>query len=344
MHLTKILSGTLRRGRFILQKHFSTRNKPYISICVIGAAGGIGSALSLLLKLQPHLVSEIRMQDIDKSMLGIAMDLSHINTPVTVQGYTGGSQLKDALKGADVVVITGGISKVPVMTRENLLAPNAIIMRDLAIACSELCPNAIIDIVTNPVNSCLPIFCETMGRLGTLNPTKVIGVTTLDVTRIQTFIANMKGLDPRQVTCPVIGGHSLVTMIPLLSQCKPHINFSENETEALFNKIRTAGDEVMKAKRGNGTAQLSMAYSAAYFIFEQLKAMTGKPDVVQCGYSMNNIHKTEYFSSKLLLGKDGIIKDLGLGKLSNFEKEKLNEAIPLILKDVETGRKFLKER
>ncbi|KAI4464922.1 malate and lactate dehydrogenase [Holotrichia oblita] len=342
MYLNKVFSRNLVRHSYISLKRFSTTSKRNHSVCVIGADGGIGSMLSLLLKLKPDLVTDIRMHDIRESVNGVAMDLSHINRSGTVRGYTGRSQLKKALKGADIVVISGGISKVAVMTRENLFIENASIMEEFARVCAEMCSEALIDIVTNPVNSCVPVFCETMRKLGTFNPTKVIGVTTLDLMRISTFIASMKGLDPRKVTCPVVGGHSLLTMVPLLSQCNPPINFSEDETVELFNKVRIAGEEVVRAKAGNGAAQIAMAYSLAYFIFDQLKAKRGKADVVQCGYVANNAHKTKYFATKLLLGTDGIIKDLGLGKLSSFEQEKIYEAIPIILRDVDTAERFIR--
>lgn len=64
---------------------------------MLGASGGIGQPLSLLLKMSPK-VSELRLFDIQHT-LGVASDLSHIDTPAIVTGYNGAEQLKDALKG-----------------------------------------------------------------------------------------------------------------------------------------------------------------------------------------------------------------------------------------------------
>lgn len=53
---------------------------------------------------------------------------------------------------------------------------------------------------------------------GTFNPSRLFGVTTLDVVRAEAFIAEILGVDPKDVTLPVIGGHAGVTILPLLSQ------------------------------------------------------------------------------------------------------------------------------
>lgn len=68
-----------------------------VRVAVLGASGGIGQPLSLLLKMSPK-VSELRLFDIQHT-LGVAADLSHIDTPAHVTGYNGPDQLLAALKG-----------------------------------------------------------------------------------------------------------------------------------------------------------------------------------------------------------------------------------------------------
>ena len=79
----------------------------------MGAAGGIGQPLSLLLKLNP-LVDRLALYDIVNTP-GVAADLSHINTKAVVTGHKGPDQLKDALTGCDVVVIPAGVPRKPGM-------------------------------------------------------------------------------------------------------------------------------------------------------------------------------------------------------------------------------------
>jgi malate dehydrogenase len=77
---------------------------------------------------------------------------------------------------------------------------------------------AILNIISNPVNSTVPIAAEALKKMGVYDPRKVLGVTTLDVVRAKTFYAEKKGLDVASVDVPVIGGHAGITILPLFSQ------------------------------------------------------------------------------------------------------------------------------
>merc|ERR1712159_912566 len=94
---------------------------------------------------------------------------------------------------------------------------------------------------------------------------KLFGVTTLDVCRARTFVANAKGNDVIKTTVPVIGGHAGTTIVPLLSQAEPKVTFTDEERDALTHRIMFGGDEVVKAKAGGGSATLSMAFAGAEF-------------------------------------------------------------------------------
>ena len=80
---------------------------------------------------------------------------------------------------------------------------------------------AIVNIISNPVNSTVPIAAEIFKAAGTFDPKKLMGVTTLDVVRANTFVAEANGLDVKDVDVPVVGGHAGVTILPLLSQARP---------------------------------------------------------------------------------------------------------------------------
>jgi malate dehydrogenase len=79
-------------------------------VAVLGASGGIGQPLSLLMKLNP-LVTELSLYDIVNTP-GVAADLSHINTHSTVKGFKG-ADLENALKGSEVVIIPAGVPRKP---------------------------------------------------------------------------------------------------------------------------------------------------------------------------------------------------------------------------------------
>ena len=84
---------------------------------------------------------------------------------------------------------------------------------------------AIINIISNPVNSTVPITAEVLKAAGVYDPAKLMGVTTLDVVRANTFVAEAKGLNVADVDVPVVGGHAGTTILPLLSQARAQKGF-----------------------------------------------------------------------------------------------------------------------
>lgn len=169
----------------------------------------------------------------------------------------------------------------------------------------------------------------------------MFGVSTLDVVRSHAFIGAAQGVDPRQVSIPVIGGHSGVTIIPLLSQCKPAVNFDKAKIDALTKRIQDAGTEVVKAKAGAGSATLSMAHAGAQFAFSLIKALNGESNVIECAYVKSDVTEATYFASPLLLGKNGIERNLGIGKLNDYETQLLKEALPELKKNIKKGEEFV---
>merc|ERR1712054_611278 len=81
----------------------------------------------------------------------------------------------EALQGCDVVVIPAGVPRKPGMTRQDLFTVNATLNSDFADGVAKNCPNALVAIISNPVNSTVPIFAERMKQLGCYDPRKVFG-------------------------------------------------------------------------------------------------------------------------------------------------------------------------
>ncbi|KAK9737415.1 lactate/malate dehydrogenase, alpha/beta C-terminal domain [Popillia japonica] len=322
-------------------RNFSSSKQNNTKVTVVGAAGGIGQPLSMLLK-QSDLITELSLYDIVKHTPGVAADISHMNFPAKVKGFTGAEQLRDSLKGSQVVIIPAGLPRKPGMSRDDLFSANASIVRDVAAAVADVAPKALVGIITNPVNSCVPIFCEVMKKAGKLDPNRIFGVSTLDLVRASAFIGEAKGLNPKDVNCPVIGGHSGVSIVPLISQCKPAVQFSKDELTKMTVRIQDAGTEVVKAKAGAGSATLSMGFAGARFAISLLRALNGESNVIECAYVLNDVAGTKYFATPLLLGKNGIEKNLGIGKLSDFEQELVNKAIPELKDNVAKGEQFVK--
>ncbi|SCV02322.1 LANO_0F16732g1_1 [Lachancea nothofagi CBS 11611] len=323
---------------------FSTsRVSPY-KVTVLGAGGGIGQPLSLLLKLN-HKVTDLRLYDL-KGAPGVAADLSHIPTNSLVKGFTpDNSGLKEALTNTDVVLIPAGVPRKPGMTRDDLFAINASIVRDLATACAENAPNAAILVISNPVNSTVPIVAQVLKNKGVYNPKKLFGVTTLDVIRASRFISEVAHTNPTQERVTVVGGHSGITIIPLLSQTK-HSTMDEASKEALIHRIQFGGDEVVKAKNGAGSATLSMAQAGAKFANSVLQGLDGEADVIEPSFVDSPLYKSEgieFFASPVKLGPHGVEKIYSIGQISSEEEELLAKCKETLKTNIQKGEKFVTE-
>merc|ERR1712133_249743 len=141
-----------------IARSFSTSSVDNVAVAVMGAAGGIGQPLSMLLKLNPA-VSKLALYDIVHTV-DVAAD-----------------QLEASLEGAEIVVIPAGVPRKPGMTRDDLFNTNASIVATLAGAAAKVCPNAMIAIISNPVNSTVPIAAEVFKKAGVYNPKRIFGVS-----------------------------------------------------------------------------------------------------------------------------------------------------------------------
>lgn len=310
-----------------------------MKVAVLGAAGGIGQALALLLKTQLPSGSDLTLYDIAPVTPGVAKDLSHIPTDVRITGFAG-EDPTPALEGADIVLISAGVARKPGMDRSDLFNVNAGIVRNLVEKIAKTCPKALIGIITNPVNTTVAIAAEVLKKAGVYDKNRLFGVTTLDIIRSNTFVAELKGKKPQELEVPVIGGHSGVTILPLLSQV-PGVSFSDAEIDSLTKRIQNAGTEVVEAKAGGGSATLSMGQAAARFGLSLVRAMQGESNVVECTYTEGDGKYARFFAQPVVLGKNGVEKRLDIGSLSAYEEKALNGMLDVLKADIALGEKFI---
>jgi len=191
-------------------------------------------------------------------------------------------------------------------------------------------------------------------KQGVYDPARLLGVTTLDVSRAETFIAEAAGCDPRDVHVPVVGGHAGLTILPLLSQSRPPVlpalqqRHGEAEAPArlaaLTKRIQEAGTEVVDAKAGAGSATLSMAWAAARFADACLRAMAGEQGVVECAYVASRLNSLPYFASPVRLGRKGVEEFLPLGALSVEEQRGYDAMLPELGASIQKGVEFAAAR
>jgi len=310
-----------------------------MKIAILGAAGGIGQALGLLLKTQLPAGSELSLYDIAPLTPGVAVDLSHIPTAVKVTGFSG-EDPSSALENVDIVLISAGVARKPGMARADLFNINAGIVKNLVASCADTCPKALIGIITNPVNATVAIAAGVLKEKGVYDSARLFGVTTLDIIRSNTFVAETKGLNPEDFEVPVIGGHSGITILPLLSQSG--CEFTEEETAALTTRIQNAGTKINKTKTNNNSATHSIGYAGARFCLSLVRALNGEDNVIECTYIEGPGDKARFFAQPVLLGRNGVEKVLNYGDLTAFEEAVLDDALDTLNSDISTGELFKK--
>jgi len=312
-------------------------------VCVCGGAGGIGQPLSMLMAMNSN-VRELCVFDLNIAMVpaaGVAADLGHVERKSAVKGYemvVGGKpidNLKECLTGCDVVLVPAGLPRKPGMTRDDLMKVNGDIAKGIVEACAAYCPNAILLLIVNPVNSVVPAMAELYKKKG-LDHKKIVGVTTLDCVRANKFVAQITGKDPTTIEVPVIGGHAGATIMPVFSQDPTAASIPAAKIEALDKRVQDAGTEVVMAKNGKGSATLSMAYSGARMASAVLKGLAGTP-TTECAYVASNISELPYFTSKVTFGRSGVQSVLPIGTLNDYEKKRLAEATAQLKGEIQTG-------
>jgi len=339
--VSRVAKSSFRPSTLVSRSFHSSFLSAY-KVAVVGAAGGIGAPLSLLLKQNP-LVTHLSLYDVAPVTPGVGIDLSHIDTPAKVSSHTG-DDLAACLKDADVIVVPAGIPRKPGMTRDDLFSTNASIVANIAKTVALSAPKASLLIISNPVNSTVPICAEILKKAGVYNKNKLFGVTTLDVVRANTFIAENQKWDVTKTNVRVVGGHAGITIIPLLSQV-PNAKISKADKEALTQRIMFGGDEVVKAKGGSGSATLSMAYAGARFTHSVLRALKGEKGVVECAYVESSVQPgVTFFSSPVELGVNGIEKIHPIGEIDEFEKQKVAEAVPELKSAIAKGIEYVKNK
>merc|ERR1719454_840822 len=113
---------------------------------------------------------------------GVAADLSHLEYKAKVKAYSldkdekPAEKLEECFTGCSLVLVPAGVPRKPGQDRADLLNINAGIAKAIVEACAKFCPEAIVGLIVNPVNSVVPAMCELWKKKG-LSPKKIVGIT-----------------------------------------------------------------------------------------------------------------------------------------------------------------------
>lgn len=229
-------------------------------IAVVGA-GFVGSTCAHWAASKE--LGDVVLLDINEGAAkGKALDLYEAS-PVELfdSRITGTNDYKD-IAGSDVVIVTAGLPRKPGMSRDDLLATNAKIMKEACQGIKEHAPNSVIIVVSNPLDAMAFVAKEVTG----FPRERVIGMAgVLDTARFRTFISEELNVSVKDVQAIVLGGHG-DTMVPMPRHCSVGgVPLTEimpaDKLEALVDRTRKGGAEIVNLLK-TGSAYYSPAASA----------------------------------------------------------------------------------
>ncbi|XP_060528913.1 malate dehydrogenase, mitochondrial-like [Cylas formicarius] len=333
--LFNFVNGNIRKCLYPLTLS-SVLNYSSMKVTIVGAAGKVGQSLCLMLKQSP-LIDELCIHDV-KSVPALALELNHIDTRCRVCSFSGKDSLAQALRDSTIVVIFASApDAADFLTEEKIRESNFSIVKEIVTEHAKNCPKALLALGTTPINSVVPMACEILKKHGCYNAKGVFGITSLDTVRASTFVAQVQGLEPECVTVPVIGGCTSETVIPVLSKAKPCSEFTNEEIENITASIRNARQNITKFKPSQGSP-MAAAFAAARFIISLVKGIQGYADIIETAFVPSSVHPyVKYLATPLLLGSNGVMKNLGIPSLTDFEQCMFDNAIPLLTSDIRRG-------
>ncbi len=279
-------------------------------IALIGA-GHIGGTLALM-AAQSELGDVVLFDVIEGLPQGKALDIAEarpmMGSDVTVSGT---NDYRD-VASAHVAIVTAGLTRKPGMSRDDLLARNLEIVKDVAINIREYCPDAFVIVVSNPLDAMVYAMKEITG----FPKQRVVGMAgVLDSARFRTFVAMELGVSVREVTALVLGGHG-DTMVPLPRLCTvagvplPEL-LSAEKIEEIVDRTKSAGGEIL------GLLKTSSAfYSPAAGAIEMAESyLRDKKRLLACAAYLEG----EYGLSGCYMGVPVIIGSGGVEKIVEIE-------------------------
>ncbi len=290
-----------------------------MKVTIVGA-GNVGATCADAISYR-GIASEVVLLDIKEGFAeGKALDIMQCATNTGFNTKVSGVT-NDYSKTANsnVVVITSGIPRKPGMTREELIGINAGIVKTVVTNVLEFSPNAIIVIVSNPMDTMTYLALKATG----LPKNRIIGMGgALDSSRFKTYLSQALDKPANDISAMVIGGHGDTTMIPLTRLASYNgIPVSEFLSQERLDKVAAdtmVGGATLTALLGT-SAWYAPGASVAYLVDSILK---DQKKMIACSVMLDG----EYGQSDIcigvpcIIGKNGIEEILTIN-LNDSEKE-----------------------
>jgi len=284
-------------------------------VTVVGA-GNVGASLAELIARAG--IADVVITDIAEGIpQGKALDMSQACALWGSSARVTGTNGFEETAGSDIIVITAGLARKPGMSRDDLLAANSKIVGSVTKETVKLSPNAIIIVVTNPMDVMAHVALDTSG----FDSTRVIGMGgVLDAARMRTFVAWELGVSVRDVEALVMGGHgdAMVPMPRFTTVKGVSINelLPADRVKALVERTQGGGAEIV-AHLKTGSA----FYAPAASTFEMVRSiLMDEKRTLPCSVLLKGQYGIDgiYAGAPVVLGQKGVEKVIEL-ELSDEE-------------------------
>ncbi len=306
-----------------------------MKVAVIGA-GQVGGTCAQ--RIVERKLADVAIVDIaDGLARGKALDLAQASSIEEYNFKIEGGSDYSIIKGSGAVVVTAGLARKPGMTREDLLARNAEIISGIIGNVKRYCPDAVIIMVTNP----LDIMTYLAWKLSGFESKKVFGMAgVLDTARLKYFISGKLNILPSEVDTMVLGGHG-DSMVPVMGSTKVKGRpiaelLPKEEIDALIQRTRDGGAEIVSLLK-TGSAYYAPSSAACEMLEAVLmdKSLVMPASVYLEGkYGLNDV----YCGVPARIGEDGIEETLEIA-LSAEESEALKRSAAQVKEGIEYLRK-----
>ncbi len=292
-------------------------------ITVVGA-GHVGATQTHRLA-EMEVAKQVVLVDILEGIpQGKALDLYESGPVLGFDTHVMGSNGYEEAAGSDIVIITAGIPRKPGMSRDDLLATNAGIVRDVSKEVKRTSPDAIVIVVSNPLDVMTYMAYETTG----FPPSRVFGMAgVLDTARYRTFIAERLNVSVEDIQALVLGGHG-DTMVPLVSYTTisgiPLTQFlGKDEIDALIDRTRKGGAEIVSYLK-EGSAYYAPSAAVAQMVDAIEK---DKKRILPCAAWMEGQYgiNDTYLGVPCKLGRGGVEEIIEV-ELSDDERAALEKS------------------
>jgi malate dehydrogenase len=283
-------------------------------VTIVGA-GATGGTMAQIL-MQKGICDIVIIDIVEGLPQGKALDLAHAGPIVGSDVAVVGTNNWDDTAGSDVVVITSGVPRKPGMSREDLVNTNAGIVTGVAQQALKASPNAYVIIFANPMDA----MCQIAKQATGLPRSRLVGQGgMLDTTRYRAFVARELGASVKDVQCYVLGGHTDVTMVPIVSTAAVggvplRQLLPQERIDALIDRTRKGGTEVV------GLLGTSAWYAPAWATVEMVEAiLLDRKRILPCAVHLEG----EYGIRDAFVG---VMAQLGAGGMEKVVEAKLEPA------------------